>query len=85
MDLGAGEPKEWDEDDLEILQEFLTRAMTSWMAEAALTSSTNGETSEENVNEVFRKIHSIKGVASSFDLRISRRSRTSPRKCLTRP
>ena len=70
VDLGAGEPKEWDEDDLEILQEFLDESYDELDGcEAALTEAqTNGEASEENVNEVFRKIHSIKGVASSFDL-----------------
>ena len=70
IDLGVGEPKEWDEDDLEILQEFLDESYDELDGcEAALTEAqTNGEASEENVNEVFRKIHSIKGVASSFDL-----------------
>ena len=69
-DLGVGEPKEWDEDDLEILQEFLDESYDELDGcEAALNEAqNNGEASEENVNEVFRKIHSIKGVASSFDL-----------------
>ena len=62
MNLGAGEPKEWDEDDLEILQEFLDESYDELDGcEAALTEAqTNGEASEENVNEVFRKIHSSK-------------------------
>lgn len=70
IDLGVGEPKEWDEDDLEILQEFLDESYDELDGcEAALNEAqSNGEASEENVNEVFRKIHSIKGVASSFDL-----------------
>ena len=71
MDLGAGEPKEWDEDDLEILREFLDESYDELDGcnEAALTEAqTNSEASEENVNEVFHQDPLDQGVASSFDL-----------------
>ena len=61
---------EWDDDDLEILQEFLDESYDELSdCEAALNAAQEaGEASRDHVDELFRKIHSIKGVASSFDL-----------------